>query len=78
VLPLLEKNKEVMERNYKSTFSDEGEYLYRSKLSPMQVLENRMNEFFTTQRTFTWLSWNVADANIMKELSEEQQLSAVK
>jgi hypothetical protein len=78
VLPLLEENKEVLQRNDKSRFNEEGEFLYRSALPPMQVLQNRTNEFFSTQKTYTWLSWNVADASIGKELSREIQLSAVK
>ncbi len=78
VLPLLQRNQEVLQRNDKSRFNEEGEYLYRSTLTPIQVLQNRTNEFFATQKTYSWLSWNVADANIRTELSSKIQLSTVR
>ena len=77
VLPLLEQNIAVLDRNDKSEMSKEGEYLYRSTLTPRQVLENRKHEFYTAQKEYSWLSWNVADEKVKKGLMKGTELSAV-
>ncbi|MEO6254678.1 MAG: DUF4173 domain-containing protein [Ferruginibacter sp.] len=68
-LPLLEKNQDVLEEN-KPAVSGEGEYLYRSALSPRAVFEVRKKEFFEAQENYSWLSWNVSDSYIKKHLAK--------
>ncbi|MBC7886609.1 MAG: DUF4173 domain-containing protein [Ferruginibacter sp.] len=70
VLPELEKNADVLDRTSKPGEHEEGEYLYRSSLTPRQVFENRKKEFSAAHKTYTWLSWNMADSYVKKELME--------
>lgn len=55
-LPLLEKNKDVFEKDT----------IGRSPA--LQLFENRKKMFFKEQQRYTWLSWNVADAETMQAL----------
>ncbi|MEP7142339.1 MAG: DUF4173 domain-containing protein [Ferruginibacter sp.] len=68
VLPVLEKNMDVLVNTRKPVKDGEGEYLYRSSLTPREVFENRKKEFSEAQKTYTWLSWNMADDYVKKEL----------
>jgi len=68
-LPLLEKNQDVLEDN-KPIVKGEGEYIYRSAFSPRAVFEVRKKEFFEAQENYSWLSWNVSDAYVKKNLSK--------
>ncbi len=77
VLPLLEKNIDVLDRKDKSGMNREGEYYFQSGLTQRQVFENRKNEFFATQKRYTWLSWNRADDDIKKELGEVRRTSSL-
>lgn len=78
VLPVLQKNKEVFDRKEMSSVNNEGDYFYRSALTQLQVFENRKKEFENAQKTYSWLSWNVADNHIKKELAEIVHTSFIK
>ncbi|MEO5888693.1 MAG: DUF4173 domain-containing protein, partial [Ferruginibacter sp.] len=78
VLPVLEKNIDVLNRTDKPVLhGEEGEYLYRSPLTFMQVFQNRKKEFSSEQKSYTWLSWNAADDYVKKELKEIVQTSSL-
>jgi hypothetical protein len=68
-LPLLEKNQDVLDSK-KETIQGEGEYLYRSGLTPKELFEIRKKEFFEKQKTYSWLSWNAADTYVKRKLAE--------
>jgi Domain of unknown function (DUF4173) len=69
VLPVLEKNTDVLDSPGKPVINgEEGEFLYRSPLTPRQLFENRKKEFYEAQKTYTWLSWNMTDDYVKKEL----------
>lgn len=70
VLPQLEKNADVLDGIGNAGANEEGEYLYRSSLTPRQVFENRKKEFLAAQKAYTWLSWNMADDYVKKEFRE--------
>ena len=65
-LPLLEKNQDVLVD--KPIVKGEGEYLYRSQLTPRDVFDLRKKDFFTAQKTYSWLSWNASDAYVKRNL----------
>jgi len=77
VLPLLEKNMDVLDRTGPAQESTEGEYLYRSSLTQRQVFENRKKEFTTAQKEYSWLSWNVSDEYVVQELTLSVRTSSV-
>jgi hypothetical protein len=68
-LPLLEKNQDVL-IDHRPAVDGEGEYVYRSQLSPLEVFEMRKKVFFATQKTYSWLSWNGSDAYVKKNLTK--------
>ncbi|MBL7701865.1 MAG: DUF4173 domain-containing protein [Ferruginibacter sp.] len=68
-LPLLDKNQDVLVRT-KELIQGEGEYLYRSGLTPKEMFEIRKREFFEKQRTYSWLSWNYADRYVKQNLTK--------
>lgn len=68
-LPLLDKNQDVLDRT-KELIQGEGEYLYRSGLSPKEFFEMRKQDFFEKQKTYSWLSWNAADNYVKQNLSK--------
>ncbi len=67
-LPLLEKNQDVLQAK-KEKVIGEGEYLLRSNLTELEIVEIRKKEFFEKQKTYSWLSWNVTDDYVKKHLS---------
>ncbi|MCW3094245.1 MAG: hypothetical protein JWP81_5314 [Ferruginibacter sp.] len=73
VLPVLQKNIDVLDKPA-IAIQGEGEYLYRSTLTPQQLFENRKKEFSEAQKSYSWLSWNMADAQVKRELGEIEQL----
>jgi len=77
VLPLLEKNLEVLDRTEAVKENTEGEYLYRSSLSQRQVFENRKKEFSTIQKAYSWLSWNWSDEYVANKLEPSVRTSTV-
>ncbi len=76
-LPLLEQNKDVLSR---AAFvkGGEGDYLYRSNLTPMELFEMRKQDFFAEQKKYTWLSWNLADDIVKRQLLKTKIASAVR
>jgi Domain of unknown function (DUF4173) len=77
VLPVLEKNMDVLDRTGPAQGNTEGEYLYRSSLTQRQVFENRKKAFSATQKQYSWLSWNVSDDYVIKQLASSVRTSAV-
>jgi hypothetical protein len=67
-LPLLEKNQDVLNAKTESV-SGEGEYLLRSTQTAQEIFEMRKKEFFDRQKTYSWLSWNVTDDYVKRNLS---------
>ena len=67
-LPLLEQNPDVLD-NKADTIRGEGEYLYRSVLTPRQLFEERKRNFIDEQKKLSWLSWNGADAYVKVKLT---------
>lgn len=68
-LPVLEKNIDVLE---KVLPPDSISYDGRggtSLINVRTILANRKIEFFQNQASYSWLSWNVADAYVKKNLS---------
>jgi hypothetical protein len=70
ILPVLEANSDVFDKYENQRINGEGQYLYRSPLSPKEVFKNRKANFIVTQNTYTWLSWNFADAYVKKHLAK--------
>jgi hypothetical protein len=70
ILPVLEANSDVFDKYENQRINGEGQYLYRSPLSLKEVFNNRKADFITTQNTYTWLSWNFADAYVKKHLAK--------
>lgn len=62
-LPLIEKNKDVLEKHV------EG------RSAALDFFEYRKRVFIETQHSYSWLSWNVADANVMNTLNTSTTLS---
>jgi hypothetical protein len=75
-LPLIEANQDVLEKS--SADVAEGEYLYRSYLTPKQLFEVRKKDFFEEQQKYSWLSWNAADEYVKEHLKYQQSLSSLK
>ena len=76
-LPLLEKNKDVLIEQ-KQEVHGEGDYLYRSTFSPLEVFEMRKKDFFEAQKTYSWLSWNASDAYVKETLENPLIISSLK
>jgi hypothetical protein len=76
-LPLLEQNKDVLTEKMLNV-PGEGEYLYRSQLSALNMFEQRKKDFFETQKNYSWLSWNAADNFVKKRLSQTHITSSLK
>lgn len=75
-LPLLEKNLDVL--NVKQQVAGEGEYLYRSGLTPRELFERRKISFFEKQKNYSWLSWNAPDNYVKQNLTGPILTSSVK
>lgn len=75
-LPLLEQNPDVLD-NKANTIRGEGEYLYRSVLTPRQLFEERKRNFIDEQQKLSWLSWNVTDAYVKNELTKPVITSSI-
>jgi hypothetical protein len=67
-LPIIEKNKEVLEEDFllKNSAVD---FHYRGGITPKQYFEIRKKIFFETQQHYSWLSWNAADDYVKKHLA---------
>ena len=74
-LPVLQKNEDVLEKY--SPF-DEQFYYNGSFHNALDFFEYRKENFLLQQRNYTWLSWNLADAGVKKELTGNSHLSSIK
>ena len=73
-LPLLQNNKEILEKD-----SPTDEYYYEGSFhNALDFFEYRKKNFLDQQKSYTWLSWNVADASIKNELIRNQNISSLK
>ncbi|CAN5744844.1 hypothetical protein BH11BAC3_BH11BAC3_12280 [soil metagenome] len=68
-LPLLQKNIGLLD-HATTIEGSEGELLYRSNLSPREVFEQRKRTFEESQNSYSWLSWNAADAYTKQQLAK--------
>ena len=68
-LPLLQQNAEVLKNPIKIPGS-EGESLYRSSYTPLELFEKRKKEFAEQQGQYSWLSWNAADEFVKVQLKQ--------
>lgn len=67
-LPLLEKNKDIL--SDKISINPSGDYFSPyGGLTALEYFEKRKKDFFEEQENYSWLSWNVADEYIKKNLS---------
>jgi hypothetical protein len=73
-LPLLQKNEDVLEKDS----SNEMYYYSGSFHNAIDFFEYRKKDFMNRQNNYTWLSWNVADAYVKKELMANTHLSLIK
>lgn len=76
-LPVLEANSDVFDKYDNQRIDGEGQYLYFSTLSPKEIFKNRKADFITAQNTYTWLSWNFADAYVKKQLANIAVTTAI-
>ncbi len=74
-LPLLRKNEDVLENASDNNFCYGSRFYYTS---PVKFLAYREKEFLKEQQNYTWLSWNLADAQVKKELTQNTHLSQIK
>ena len=74
-LPLLQKNEDVLE---KDSSIDDRYYYNGSFHNAVDFFEYRKKDFLDRQSNYTWLSWNVADAYVKKELMVNTHLSLLK
>lgn len=75
-LPLLDKNRQIFSMK-DSPSGTEGALLYRSGESYRDYFEKRKLNFEHEQQQYSWLSWNMADAYVKKQLAYKTQTSSV-
>jgi len=44
------------------------DYFNNEYHNPLDYLKYRKEQFFVKEKQYSWLSWNLADANALKEL----------
>lgn len=71
-LPLIEKNKDVFEKNNHTWIYHHGKDI---NYNAVDFYEYRKKEFLDEQKQYTWLSWNVADAYVKQALKTNQPSS---
>jgi hypothetical protein len=76
-LPLLEKNQDVLQGKIQQV-SGEGEYLLHSDQTEMEIFQMRKKEFFEKQKTYSWLSWNITDDYVKRNLANPSITSSLK
>ncbi len=67
-LPIIEKNKEVLDTAYLSAHG-ELNYMYRTRMAPLEYFEMRKRTFLLSQQQYSWLSWNMADEYVKNNLA---------
>lgn len=74
-LPLIEKNKDVLQKDTAVLY----QYYYNNAAhNAADFFEFRKSTFLNQQRDYSWLSWNVADASVTKELTGNTNYSSLK
>ena len=68
-LPLLEQNQDVLEET-RLQVKEENVYPDRAPFSARVVFDDRKRNFFETQQSYSWLSWNAADDYVKKHLTK--------
>lgn len=76
-LPLVEANPEVLDKP-QVPVNGEGDYLYRTAITPRQLFEQRKQQFIAQQQQYSWLSWNQADAYVLDKLKMQRTTSMLK
>ncbi|MBC7510397.1 MAG: DUF4173 domain-containing protein [Ferruginibacter sp.] len=76
-LPIVEANKDVLDKYNSSRIDGEGEIVYSSPLTPKEVFEIRKNNFIKQQSGYTWLSWNYADDYVARHLPKNTLVVAI-
>ncbi len=66
-LPVIEKNKEVLDTAYLSAHGELNQ-LYYERVTPAEYFEMRKRTFLQSQAAYSWLSWNMADDYVKKNL----------
>ena len=74
-LPLIQKRQDILEKN---AASDSVYYFNGSFHNAIDFFEYRKKHFLEEQKNYTWLSWNVADAEVRKQLDHQTYLSLLK
>jgi len=64
-LPVLQKNEDVFQN---ASPGKTGYYFNNEYHNPLDYLKYRKEQFFVKEKQYSWLSWNLADANALKEL----------
>ena len=65
VLPVLQKHEEV----FQNAASGNTHYFFNNEYrNPLDYFNYRKEQFIIKQKRYSWLSWNVADAYVLKEL----------
>jgi hypothetical protein len=67
-LPVIERNKEVLDTVYLSAHGELNRLYYES-VTPAEYFEMRKRTFLQNHETYSWLSWNMADDYVKNKLS---------
>ena len=81
ILSLSDKTLPIIEQHpgiFNADTSGNTFYWNNNYYDARQFFEFRKQHFINSQRNYTWLSWNVADANVKKELAVGTRLSSLK
>ncbi len=74
VLPLLQAHPDLLD---KPIANNNADYPRSSELSPRMFFLERRRQFMAAQQQYTWLSWNVADADVKKQFKKTNLLSTI-
>jgi hypothetical protein len=66
VLPVLDKNKDVINRPYL-----EYGFMFSDELNGLAVYKSKVNRFIREQQRYSWLSWNLPDSETMRYYSDQ-------
>jgi hypothetical protein len=77
VLPLLAQNPDVLDKKITQVV-DTADLMYKKEISLRQEFETRIKQFNAEQQSYTWLSWNSADAYIKNQLNKNEVISSLK
>jgi hypothetical protein len=74
-LPLLQQNKDVLGKSTANWFYYRDNFYKKNAIS---FFEYRKKQFLEEQSNYTWLSWNLTDAYVKKELVTPIPISTIK